>query len=98
MGANAVQSLAIIKLRFAGREPAVERLHRECESFRGLCRDYLACAAALARWQESSSQEAPSRAQEYSALLNELEAEIETQLRAGERLGHPPLPGEVGRS
>jgi len=88
----------MIKRRFAGRDLAVERLYRDSESFRGLCRDYLACAVALARWQESDSEEAQSRVGEYSGLLAELTNEIQSQLRAEERLGHSPSPGEVGRS
>jgi len=88
----------MIKRRFAGRDLAVERLYRDSESFRGLCRDYLACAAALARWQESTSAEAPSRVQEYSGLLAELTNEIQSQLRAEERLGRSTSHGEVGGS
>ena len=73
-------TLAAIKCRFAGREEAVGRAYENSESFRSLCRDYLACTAALARWQEGGSEEALLRTGEYSELLSELTAEIETCL------------------
>jgi hypothetical protein len=71
----------MIKRRFAGREGTVERSFEESESFRGLCRDYLACTAALARWQGVESDEGRLRTQEYSDLLDELTDEIVTRLR-----------------
>lgn len=77
-------TLAMIKRRFAGTEAAVGRVFEASESFRGLCRDYLACTAALAQWQESTSEEAGTRCEEYSELLAELTDEIEARLRAVE--------------
>jgi hypothetical protein len=76
------QTLAMIKRRFGGRDSAVERAFETSESFRGLCRDYLACAIALTRWQELASEEAPRRVTEYSELLAELANEIEARLNA----------------
>lgn len=91
---NAAQTLATIKRRFAGRDQSVEHAFASSESFRGLCRDYLSCAAALVRWQESHSPEAQARAEEYTALLSELAREIETRLRAAVSSEHqPPSPG-----
>jgi hypothetical protein len=84
LGTSEATTLAVIKRRFAGAEAAVERAFAASESFRGLCRDYLACAAALARWQESQSEEAQLRTQEYSDMLGELTSEIEAHLNAGE--------------
>jgi hypothetical protein len=78
-------TLSRIKCRFAGRERAVENAFEASESFRGLCRDYLACTATLARWQESESKEGPGRSAEYAELLAELTKEIEAHLRALER-------------
>jgi hypothetical protein len=72
----------MIKQRFAGNEDAVVRAFWASDAFRSLCRDYLACAAALARWQESESAEAPIRTAEYSELLVELTHEIEALLHA----------------
>ena len=80
MGRIQATTLGMIRRRFAGEEAAVEREFERNESFRGLCRDYLACAAALARWQESESEEARLRKQEYSELRAELTKEIEAHL------------------
>ncbi len=91
-------TIAMINRRFAGHEQAVERAFGASESFRGLCRDYLACATALARWQESDSDEAQLRVREYSDLLAELTSEIQSQLRVEEQFGNPPSQGEVSRS
>lgn len=78
-------TLIRIKCRFTGRERVVERAFEASESFRGLCQDYLACAGALARWQESTSEEARRRSAEYAELLAELTKEIEAHLHANER-------------
>jgi hypothetical protein len=78
-------TLDAIKRRFAGREEAVERVYGQDDSFRGLCQDYLACTTALARWQGGRSDDARLRTNEYSELLRELTAEIETCLEAADR-------------
>jgi hypothetical protein len=78
-------TLAKVRRRFAGKEPAVDRAFETSASFRGLCRDYVACANALARWQKSESEGAPLRAAEYSELLDELTREIEAHLHAEAR-------------
>jgi hypothetical protein len=80
LGTTEAKTLAMIKRRFGGAEAAVERRFERSESFRGLCRDYLACAAALARWQEADSKEAPARSAEYAELLADLTSEIEVCL------------------
>lgn len=77
---NAAATLEMIKRRFAGRDTDLERVFTTSESFRGLCTDYLACASALARWRESSAEEAPLRVGEYSELLRELTKEIQSRL------------------
>ena len=73
-----------VRRRFAGREAAVERAYATRQSFRDLCRDYVACANALARWQELESEGARLRSAEYSELLDELTREIEVHLHAEE--------------
>lgn len=75
--------LAAVSRRFSQRAEAVEQAFKGSATFRGLCRDYLSCVAALERWQESQSGEAPARSAEYSQLLAELTTEIEARLRAG---------------
>ena len=52
---------------------------REDPSFRELCADYEAAAAALEHWQ-SPPQRCEAKAGEYQDLLAELEAEIEAAL------------------
>ena len=84
MGTRKATTVDMIKRRFAGSEPAVERAFETSESFRGLCRDFLDCAATLGRWRESGADDAPLRVQEYSDLLDELTREIEARLRAQE--------------
>jgi len=83
---NTAATLAMIKRRFAGSDRAVERAFEASESFRGLCTDYLACATALARWQDSREPQTRSRVEEYSALLAELTNEIQERLRTEERI------------
>ena len=78
-------TLAAIKRQFAGRDHDLERAFERSGAFRGLCRDYLTCLAALGRWRDVDSAEARARAAEYSELLVELAQEIETQLRPRDR-------------
>lgn len=85
MGTSQATTLSMIKHRFAGREAALDRAFETSESFRGLCGDYLACAATLARWQESEARDARLRVEEYSELLDELTREIEARLRSDDR-------------
>jgi len=80
MGTTERAALKRVKQRLPGREAAVEHVFETRESFRGLCRDYLACANALTRWRESQSQDAQLRAVEYRELLDELTKEIESCL------------------
>jgi hypothetical protein len=81
---NVAQTVSMIKHRFAGRDEAIERAFESSESFRGLCRDYLACATVLTRWRASDAADAPARAEEYAGLLSELAGEIRMRLRAEE--------------
>jgi len=85
---HTAQTVAMIKRRFAACDEVVEHAFESSESFRELCRDYLACVTALARWRESDAADASARAEEYAALLGELGAEIQTRLRA---TAHPEL-------
>ena len=62
--------------RFPDRGDTVKRLFRESETFQSVCEDYRRCAAALRHWNESTSDEAPVRREEYAGLLQDLEAEI----------------------
>ena len=81
-------TLEMIKCCFAGCEQEVERAFAASESFRGLCRDYLACAMALTRWRGSTAAETPLRVREYSEMLAELTIEIEARLSQFSDAGH----------
>jgi len=41
-----------------------------------MCKDYEACAAALAYWRASQSKHAKERREEFTQLLDDLETEI----------------------
>ncbi len=62
--------------RFPDRKDTVKQLFKESETFQSVCEDYRRCAEALRHWNESASEEAPARREEYAALLRDLEAEI----------------------
>jgi hypothetical protein len=62
--------------RFPGRKDTIKRLFRESDAFQTVCEDYRKCVEALRHWNESASDEAPARREEYSALLRDLETEI----------------------
>ena len=66
---------AVIK-RFPHRKAALRQLFKENDSFQTLCEDYWKCAEALRHWNQSASEEAVVRREEYAALLQDLEAEI----------------------
>ena len=82
MGTLNKKTLAAIERRFPGMKGVVQREFTESDSFRGLCRDYVVCVTALARWQESESEEGRARSEEYSELLAELTEELEARLHA----------------
>jgi hypothetical protein len=62
--------------RFPDSKDAVIRLFNESETFQTVCEDYRKCAEALRHWNQTASEEAPARREEYATLLQDLEAEI----------------------
>jgi len=62
--------------KFPDDKDKVKRLFRESETFQAVCEDYMRCAEALRYWNQSDSEEAPARREEYTALLKDLEGEI----------------------
>ena len=58
----------------------VRRLMRDDPEFRELCEDYEEAAAAMEFWS-SPGRRSKARAEEYRALVRELAAEIELDLR-----------------
>ena len=69
-------SLFSIIKRFPDRKDTVKQLFKESETFHSMCEDYRRCAEAMQHWNQSASDEAPARREEYAALLRDLEAEI----------------------
>ena len=67
---------------FTEHRETLEKLCRESESFATLIEDYAECAEAVQRWTESPLPDAPQRQEEYTALLQELEAEITERVKA----------------
>jgi len=80
-------SLFLIFERFPDSKEAVKTLYRESEDFQSLCEDYRQCVLALRYWSRSPEDYAPSRRQEYTVLLRELEEEIVKVLNVSEQLG-----------
>jgi hypothetical protein len=77
---NSAAGLALIMERFPEERQAVCRFFRESRSFQSLCNDYWECLAALQKWQQSTSEEAPAWRDEYANLLLELEEEARQYL------------------
>ena len=72
--------LSLIMERFFEDRQALQRLFQESLSFQSLCDDYQECLAELQNWQQSTSEEAPARRDEYAHLLLELEQEVRQYL------------------
>lgn len=68
--------------RFPEHDETIRLLYKKDGSFQGLIKDYVRCAEALRHWSGVASGEAPLRAAEYAALLQELEAEVLEHLEA----------------
>lgn len=70
------KSLCTVSKHFSSHRPLIELLFYRSAVFRETCVDYHDCRKALHYWGNVSSEEASSRKQEYSSLLEELEQEI----------------------
>jgi hypothetical protein len=77
-------SLFLIIKRFPEHKEAIRRLYRESENFKEACEDYQKCADALRHWEQSDSEDACERRNEYAAFLQDLEAEILQNLKEAE--------------
>jgi hypothetical protein len=69
-------SVFTVVKRFPDSKDTVKKLFKENDTFHIVCEDYHRCAEALRHWNESASEEAPARREEYAALLRDLETEI----------------------
>lgn len=73
-------SVFTVVKRFPDCKDTVKQLFKESEAFHNMCEDYRQCAEALRHWNESATEVAPARREEYARLLRDLEAEISQSL------------------
>ena len=69
-------SLSVVLTKFPDHEETIKSLFKVNDSFRSLCEDYRQCAEASRYWNQSASEEAPARREEYGDLLQDLSEEI----------------------
>ena len=69
-------SLSIVLAKFPDHKDKIKSLFRESGTFQSLCEDYRRCAEASTYWNQSASQQAPARREEYGNLLQDLSEEI----------------------
>ncbi len=70
------ESIFTVSKHFSHHRPLIQPLFRSSPVFRETCMDYHKCCMALHYWSNVSSQEASTRTQEYSVLLQELSQEL----------------------
>lgn len=70
-------SIFLVIKRFPNRSERIRHLYNEDECFQSLCESYRLCTKALSYWAQSDHQIAMERHREYSALLADLEKEIQ---------------------
>ena len=69
-------SIFTVLERFPDRKKVIKRLYRGDNNFKTICEDYGKCLEAYLYWNESGSEEALARRQEYAMLQSELETEL----------------------
>ena len=79
-------SLSIVLSSFPDHQDKIKSLFREDETFRSLCEDYRKCFQALKHWNQSASEEALVRREEYGNLLQDLSEEILQSLKEANRI------------
>ena len=72
----AYTGLPIVLAKFPDHQEKIKRLFKRNETFQTLCEDYRQCFEALKYWNESPSEDAAARRNEYEALLRDLGEEI----------------------
>lgn len=80
------ETVAVIARDFATNQLAWQRLWRRDEEFRAICEDYDAAHAALILCRSAGPAHV-ARAEEYSALVDELRSEILERLHGGSAAG-----------
>ncbi len=74
-----------IRERFPDKKHSIDLLMTKDPEFLDLCEDYDVCVNALRYWTMSKDPEAEIRVNEYRALIQELEDEINQTLVAMKR-------------
>lgn len=74
------QALSLLTDRVTHRKRSIQAAFHESRDFRTLCEDYESCSIALDRWNRIKSAVAVQRREEYTALLAELDQEIQDWL------------------
>ena len=69
-----------IRERFPDKKHSIDLLMTEDPEFLALCEDYDICVDAVRYWAKSKDPEAETRVNEYRALIQELEDEINQAL------------------
>lgn len=77
-------SLSAVLERFPELTHKIKRLFKQDRTFQEQCEDYRRCCRALEYWCRSDTQSAPSRREDYTELLKELETEILQRLDESE--------------
>ena len=68
--------LSAVINRFPDLREAIRKLFLKSKRFQSVCQDYRNCRDAWFYWSRSDHPEAAASAEDYSALITELEAEI----------------------
>ena len=68
--------------RFPYKKHSIDLLAAEDPEFLSLCEDYDACVSAMQYWAKSKAPEAETRANEYRALVRDLQEEIAQAIEA----------------
>ncbi|MEE4010790.1 hypothetical protein V1T76_01945 [Roseibium sp. FZY0029] len=76
---------ALIMHRFKVDELALRRLCSTHPAFLSLCEDYATACCALERWENDEA-----KAEDYRAVIEELEREISSFLTGSVRIDGPP--------
>jgi len=69
-------SLFLVMSKFPDQKDAIKSLFLKNNNFQEICGDYQKCTEAIEYWRQSTRENSALRADEYVALLMELEEEI----------------------
>ena len=78
--------LPVVLSKFPEHQETIKRLFKQNETFQTLCEDYRQCSEALKYWNQSASEEAPARREDYGTLLRDLAEEILQNVNESKRI------------